>query len=309
MTVPTHTHWFFPCWSGDFRLEAAKDNPNTCVLTVEDPTAADYEILADVLSVARTRGWIAPSLGIQPKGVSVLPLTAPMGVVAPYVAKEVHPEGDVWTILRHKDGTVTLDDGLPTVGKPEAAPDVDAAPVDKPVDTAAVLAENPWAYYGTCRKCSASKAVACTDLRSKSGKDLRKAHKGRVQNLPIAVVASTVTAAATIKAPRQGCPAPTACERRASQVLRAFSTASQMRTWDREGRMRVIGGTSGRSYDLFHRDVAARRGMSTVLREVKSGHEVCVWDDRVPPEEETLAIMAAVQHREPWLRSLPVRRL
>jgi hypothetical protein len=305
--MTTHTHWFFPCWSGDFRLEA--DTADTCILTVEDPTAADYEILNEVLGIARVKGWINPSLGIQPKGVSVLPLTASMREVAPYIAKEIHPEGDVWTILRHADGKVTLDEGLPAVDKVEQAVDVDAAPVDKPVDTAAVLAGNAWAYYESCEKCSAPEAVACTDLRSKAGKDLLKAHKGRVQNLPAAIVAPSVVAAATVKTPRQGCPAPTACERRASEVLRTFSTASQARSWARDGRMRVIGGVSGKSYDLFHRDVAAKRGMSTVLAEVRTGHEVCVWDDRVPPEEEALAIKMAIEHRESWLRGLPVRRL
>lgn len=298
------THWFFPCWSGDFRLEAAPDvgDGPTCILTVEDPTAADYQILTALLTVAREKSWIGSSLGIQPKGVSVLPIAAPMNVVAPYIAKEVHPEGDVWTILRHSNGKVTLDDGIPSVD-----PGVNVE--DESVDPKVVLAENPWAYYEDCDKCKAPKGVACTDLRSKSGKDLAKAHKGRIQNLPVAIVASTVTAAATVKSPRQGCPAPTACERRASEVLRTFSTASQMRTWEEQGRMRVIGGVSGRGYDLYHRDVAARRGMGTVLAIAGTGEEVCVWDDRVPPEEETLAIKAAVEHRESWLRSLPVRAL
>jgi len=69
--------------------------------------------------------------------------------------------------------------------------------------------------------------------------------------------------------------------------------------------MRLIG-QSGRSYDLHHRDAAARRGMSTVLRDVALGCDICVWDDRVPPAEEALAIKLAVEHREAWLLKQPL---
>lgn len=116
-------------------------------------------------------------------------------------------------------------------------------------------------------------------------------------------------AAATVATPKQGCPAPAHAERRASEVLRTFSTTRQWSQWNAEGRMRLLGNVTGMAYHLYHRDEAAARGLPRLLIEARSGHKVCVWDDRVPPAEEALAIKFAVEHREGWLRSLTSRGL
>lgn len=108
-------------------------------------------------------------------------------------------------------------------------------------------------------------------------------------------------AAATVREPQRGCPAPTAAERRASQVLRTFSTDAQWRQWERTGTMRLVGNATGRAYVLHHRGVAASLGLRHVLVRASNQREVCVWDDRVPPEEEALGIKLAVEHREHWL--------
>lgn len=114
-------------------------------------------------------------------------------------------------------------------------------------------------------------------------------------------VPDDATAAATVAPPRKGCPAPTPAERRASQVLRVFSTERQMGTWANEGWMRLVGSHTGEAYRLYHRDEAAKRGLPRLLIRAATGEPVCVWDDRVPPAEEALAIKLAVEHREPWL--------
>lgn len=67
--------------------------------------------------------------------------------------------------------------------------------------------------------------------------------------------------------------------------------------------MRLVGGTSGNSYLLFHRDVAHRKDMGHTLVDVRSGREICAWDDSVPAEEEALSLKLAVEHRERWLLS------
>ncbi len=113
-------------------------------------------------------------------------------------------------------------------------------------------------------------------------------------------------AAATIPEPKRGCPAPAHARRRASEVLRTFSTRPQWQTWERAGFMRLVGGTTGKSYRLYHRDEAAVRGLGHVLIDVSTGEEVCVWDDGVPAEEEALGVKLAVEHREPWLRGMAV---
>lgn len=124
-----------------------------------------------------------------------------------------------------------------------------------------------------------------------------------------------VVAAVTVTPPRRGCPAPAACERRSSEVLRVFSTADQWASWQTRGRMTLYGSHTGARYTLFHRNEASARGLGHVLlapapedvsrpRTWRSGsREVCVWDDGLPAEEEALGIKLAVEHREVWLLS------
>lgn len=107
--------------------------------------------------------------------------------------------------------------------------------------------------------------------------------------------------AATVRQPKTGCPAPEPAERRASEVLAAFSTRSQWDQWLRDGFMDLVGPTSGRLYRLWCHKEAVARGMGHLLVDVESGHEVCVYDPGVPPPEEALAIKLAVEHKEGWL--------
>lgn len=216
--------WFFPAWSGDFRLEATGD---TCVLTVEDPSDEDRLKLIPFLVEARKRGWTTADGGaIAHKGESVIEIASSLRDAGPVLAGSTHGDAATWTAVRHVGGTVVID-GVKVPGE--------------------------------------------------------------------------ATAAATVTPPRKGCPPPSAAERRASEVLRVFSTERQMRTWSEEGWMRVVGSHTGEAYRLYHRDEAAKRGLPRLLIRAATGAPVCVWDDRVPPAEEALAIKLAVEHREAWL--------
>lgn len=121
-------------------------------------------------------------------------------------------------------------------------------------------------------------------------------------------------AAVTLQPPGRGCPAPTACQRRASQVLRTFCADEQWASWQNNGWMSVVGHETGVKYRLYHRNEAAARGFGHVLVAPRASdvtyarswggvppREVCVWHRDVPPEEEALAIKFAVEHRERWL--------
>jgi len=129
-----------------------------------------------------------------------------------------------------------------------------------------------------------------------------------LKQLPVkrkkAEIASRKEAAATVREPWVGCPPPETAVRRASEVLRTFSTRSQWEQWEEHGAMKLIGNATGKAYWLHHRSVAAARGLLHLLIEAKSGRDICVWDDRVPAEEEALAIKFAVEHRENWLRGV-----
>lgn len=108
-------------------------------------------------------------------------------------------------------------------------------------------------------------------------------------------------AVATVQTPRRGCPAPVAARRRASEVLAAFSTPEQIEELQRHGRMRAIGNATGKAYHVYHRDEAARRGLAHCLVDCETREDICVWDNRVPAEEELLSLKLAVEHREGWL--------
>jgi len=124
------------------------------------------------------------------------------------------------------------------------------------------------------------------------------------QNADKQLPAVPEVAAVTLKKPKKGCPAPTPAERRASEVLQTFCTASQWGQLLREGRLTAIGSHTGRAYHVYHRDQAANQGLlhSLVLR--STGREICCWDDTVPAEEEVLSIKLAIEHRERWLLDL-----
>jgi len=112
--------WFVPCWSGDFRLEVDKKDKDRCVLTVENPTDADRERLRPFLTAARRRKWISSEDGLSTTGKSEIPVKAPMHVAGALLAEKAIPDGEVWTAVRHTDGTVTVENGT-RVAEPEKA--------------------------------------------------------------------------------------------------------------------------------------------------------------------------------------------
>jgi len=70
--------------------------------------------------------------------------------------------------------------------------------------------------------------------------------------------------------------------------------------------MKVIGSHSGQAFRVHHRNSAAAKGLPHVLERLSDGRTICAWDDRVPAEEEVLAMKFAVEHRESYLLGLGV---
>jgi len=70
--------WFFPSWSGDFRLEA--DGDDKCILTVVSPTPGEVAKLGAFLKKARQwpRKWVQQHVGFVPNGESKIPIAAPI---------------------------------------------------------------------------------------------------------------------------------------------------------------------------------------------------------------------------------------
>lgn len=58
--------WFFPSWSGDFRLES--DGDKKCTLTVVKPTPGELDKLDAFLREARKKQWVREHVGFVPDG-------------------------------------------------------------------------------------------------------------------------------------------------------------------------------------------------------------------------------------------------
>lgn len=263
--------WFMPCESGDFRLRRDGEG---CVLSVVDPTPDDVQKLAPFLSRAVELGWVDAGIGTREE----------------VPAREADERG--W-LGKLRDAFLGAEDqevrpyptltGVHPTGEtilPVRAGIVDAGPL---------LAA---ATFGDAR--------TWTAVRCEGGKVIVDDGSAVPAETP-----APVEAAATVRAPKRGCPEPTACERRASQVLRTFSTTRQWAQWEREARMLVIGNVTGRRYLVHHRDEAHHRRLSRSVLDVETGGVVCAWDDQVPAEEEALALKLALEHRETWLLQRP----
>jgi hypothetical protein len=309
------TRWFFPCSSGDFRLSRADDG---CILSVEDPTSSDKALLLPLMEAAREHGWVEAMIGIAPKGLTEISLSCSLEDAGKLVGRGLFGDKPVWTALRHVDGHFSLEGGpIESFSFDPPVTDVEASPENTaPLDGADV---SPWSSYKHCTKCEALTGVACTNMRS--GADTMRPHKERKLVMNATVPAEFkpggsgvskkalkgVVAAASVRPPRLGCPAPVETNRRASEVLRAFSTASQWREWQQHASMRVIGSHSGQAFRVHHRNSAVAKGLPHVLERLSDGKTICAWDDRVPAEEEALAMKFAVEHRETYLLGLGVQ--
>lgn len=299
------SHYFVPTESGDFRL--LRDSATSCTLTVENPTQTELVVLGNLVTAAKANGWVTGDIVIAEKGETIVPLRTSIDLAGPLVSGSVHGSAKLWTAIRHESGRVIVlsetpirDDERGLIELDEHFDKVD--PVDEPPPPvgAAVL-------LSMCPTCGSASGDQCQTMGPNPRP--RSAHLARtkiVSNVPAIIPKAEVPmAAAAVRPPQRGCPAPTHCNRRASEVLSVFSTTAQMQTWNAEGRMRLVGSRTGRSYTLYHRDEAARLNLTHGLIENRTGDAVCCWDESIPAEEEALAIKLAVEHREGWLRRLP----
>lgn len=111
-------------------------------------------------------------------------------------------------------------------------------------------------------------------------------------------------AAVTIKRPTPSCPdCFVQAVSPATEVLLAFLTPEQHKTWARDRYIVCRGGLSGHRYILAHRasEIAAKN--SRICFDADDRDVLHFHDQSVPPEEEVLAAMLCLEHREPWLRN------
>lgn len=112
------------------------------------------------------------------------------------------------------------------------------------------------------------------------------------------------TAAVTAKRPTPSCPQCTpGAIKPASEVLLAFLTPEQHKSWAKDRTLIVEGELSGHRYRLAHRHSVTAQRQGRVCWDLDLDCVVHFHDTSVPPEEEILAAKLILEHREPWLRN------
>ena len=89
----------------------------------------------------------------------------------------------------------------------------------------------------------------------------------------------------------------------AREVLLAFLTPQQHRDWSRYRVVSVEGGTTGHRYLVAHRHTELARRQTRICWDVDDGALLHLYDWSMPPEEEVLAAVLVLRHRESWLRN------
>lgn len=111
-------------------------------------------------------------------------------------------------------------------------------------------------------------------------------------------------AAATVKRPTPCCPqCHVGAIEPATEVLLSFLDDEQHEQWAQHRALICHGGRTGFPYLLAHRHSATAKRMGRICADLRSHTVVHFHDYSVPPEEEVLAAMLCLQHREHWLRN------
>lgn len=100
--------------------------------------------------------------------------------------------------------------------------------------------------------------------------------------------------------PKRGCPMPTVTdlkERKAAAVVRKFLSGQQVEDFDRERAFIAVGNDTGHLYRVTTRwsPLVERFG---VLHDLNTSRRVCASNLKVPPSEEALSMLFAVEHHE-----------
>ena len=124
------------------------------------------------------------------------------------------------------------------------------------------------------------------------------------KDLKKAVDKKDVKAAATVSRPTPCCPdcAPGSIAP-AREVLLAFLTKEQHRTWAEERYVIARGNLTGHRYLLAHRNSELARKNTRICWDVEDRATIHFHNSALPPEEEVLSALLVLEHREHWLRN------
>jgi hypothetical protein len=110
--------------------------------------------------------------------------------------------------------------------------------------------------------------------------------------------------AATVKRPTPCCPdCYVDAVGPATEVLLSFLDDEQHASWRDHRFVIVRGGTTGHRYLIAHRNTPLATRNKRMTYDLEDQQVMHFHDWTVPPEEEVLAVMLILRHREAWLRN------
>lgn len=300
--------WYFPSAFGDIRLEQAEGSDETRVIWFK-LTPREVEALQSLRKASThwRRKWATKdawselaerqAFAVGERTEHHVVLKADVADVVPFLNRALNPERRTVHVVRIGQGKIeeVREDVFAQPADEQKA--LDAAKgtqpsVDEDSSDAPAKAERP--KGATTPPAEPSTALAKKEPESKG-----------------TPAKTEVTKAATVKEPNRGCPVPdfAAITRRATRVLKAFLTPTQVTDFEKHQRFIVRGADTGHQYMLTSRnapDEIARFGGRTVF-DLNEGHALCVHDWDVPAEEEllALAVMLQLPNREGFVRTLP----
>lgn len=261
--------WYIPSWNGDLRLVTDDGDASRTVLHIEKPTVREQQIVNQIGEECVRLGWLdkwdklVPRTGWFAKKKWRFVINAPILSVGPLAANIMRPGPAVLTAIHFTDGQCTITSG----GTDEL-----------------VEALHPY--------------------RSPPALPAAPPSPPQPAALTLPAPAPQPEAAVTVKRPTPCCPQciPGAILP-ASEVLLSFLDHDQHEQWARSRTLTVIGGLSGHKYLLAHRNTDTARRNGKVCYDLTGGGVMHFHDWSVPPEEEVLASMLILRHREHWLRN------
>ena len=261
--------WYTPSWNGDWRLEPEPGDPALTRLTVEKPTPSELSQLGLIAGELVRLKWLSAE-----------------------DSRRLTRKPAFWRRGSH----VTLRAPLTTVG---------------PVITSILRPGS----------------AVLTAVRFKDGHvEVSETSRPRAESLPgetspykrapelppfvpteetkALVKKDDVEVAVTVKRPTPCCPT---CYvdavGPATDVLLSFLDSEQHASWQEHRCLVARGGITRHRYLLAHRHTPLAARQLRVAFDMEDGQVMHFHDWAVPPEEEVLAAMLILQHREPWLRN------
>jgi len=274
--------WYCPSWNGDWRLEADPDAPLFTRLTVEKPTPAELAQLAKIGPVLVEKGWLSKEdhlkiirkPGFLRRGHHVT-IKAPLETLGPLVTSSLQPGANVLTAVRFRDGRVEVTE----TNKPAELPS------GPPYRSTEVKRDEAEAKLEKLRQ-------EKENLSEPSDKAVALAKKEDAEK------------AVTVKRPTPCCPdCYVDAVGPATDVLLSFLDKEQHESWRRSRFVVTRGGRTGHRYLIAHRNTPLAAAQQRIAYDLEDQAILHFHDWTVPPEEEVLATMLILRHREPWLRN------